>query len=197
MTATMYQTGRRLITGGDPDRHFLVPGDDEFVLRDWLDEDPDRTPDDDDAPHVDFLPAPEIASVGAALLGEHFRTLVNVAIDYRWKRRGGQGGGRATLGKCMKVAGLTKHYAAVDFVIWLAADNLRDMRATAYQIEALTFHELMHADIDEKSSPVIHPHDFEGFAKEIEQYGLWKSDAVLMGRAFGAVQLPLFAGGKS
>lgn len=194
MTATLYQTGRALITGGDPDRHFLVPADEEFVPLAWLNEDPHRTRDDEDAPHDDFLPAPEIEKIALALIAEHFPTLRNVPIDYRWKRRGGKSGGRAVLGKCIKISGLLKHYADVAFVIWLAADNLTAMRATAYQIEALTFHELLHAETDEEGEPTINPHDFEGFAKEIELYGLWKSDAVLMGRAFGAQQLPLFGG---
>lgn len=190
-------TARRLITGGNPAAPAGPPNEEDFVPRAWLDAFPYRTPDDDDAPHDDYLPAPEVATIAHALIGEHralFKHLDEVEIDFRWKRRGGSSAGKVTLGKCIKVSGLTKVYTTATWTIWLAADHC--LTLDAYQLEALIFHELLHAEEDEDGKPTIAPHDFEGFGKEIEHYGLWKRDLVLAGRAVQSQQLPLFSGAR-
>jgi hypothetical protein len=188
---------RRLITGGDPDRHYPVPADGDFVPQAWLDEYDWRTRDDDNAPHDDYLPAPEIARIAAKLIAgcpDDFKHLADMAIDYRWKRRGGTRAGKATLGTCEKLSAEIRVYTEHRFLICLGADHLRDMRATYFQIEALVYHELLHAETDEDGQPTLAPHDFEGFAREIQRYGLWQHDYVVAARAFAAVQLPLFRG---
>jgi hypothetical protein len=53
------------------------------------------------------------------------------------------------------------------------------------QIKALVFHELKHAGYDiEKGEYATVSHDFEGFAREVEMFGDWRSDIVRMRRAF-------------
>lgn len=188
---------RQLLTGGNPDVRFDFPEDADFVPAAWLEEVQGRDRYADDAPHRDYIPAPEIARIAVLLCGEHralFSHLDNVKVEYRWRRRGGSSAGKATLGKCVKVGGLVKEFTDAAWVIWLGADTCAALGLTAYQVEALTFHELLHTEADDDDKPVPNPHDFEGFAKEIEVYGLWQHDLIVAGRAVQAAQLPLFAG---
>lgn len=189
MTAT-------LLTGGDPDEQYPAPSNDRFLVDDWWD-----TPhgDDKEPPRHDFIAAADVERIAAALIARHdatFKHLGELAVAYRWKREGGDAGGKATLGKCVKTAGLVKHFGGVDFVIWLAADHCRSLRLTRWQVEALVYHELLHTERDEKGKPIVIPHDFAGFAKEIEHYGLWQPDLVLAGCAIQHLQLPLFMPGE-
>ena len=58
-------------------------------------------------------------------------------------------------------------------MIWFAANNCFNL--SNWQMEALIFHELKHGAMSD-GKPVLLPHDWEGFAQEIERYGLWKKD---------------------
>ena len=115
-------------------------------------------------------------------------------IEYLWKKKGGKRLGANRMGACGKPSGLLKHYAATDFVIWLAADHLREENYTQDQIEALMFHELSHIAVPEEDEsgdltpPKLAPHDFEGFVADVERYGFWEPSLKRMGRA---VQLRL------
>ena len=71
----------------------------------------------------------------------------------------------------------------------VAADNCTAAKITHQQMEAIVFHELNHCGLDEKERPMVRPHDFEGFAAEIVEYGFWKSDIKAMARAFEQGQL--------
>jgi hypothetical protein len=198
MTATAAPTtARRLITGNNPDAPAGPPTEEAFVPPAWLHADPRRSPDDDDAPHDDYLAAPDVQHVAEVLIAKHhrFKHLRDVRIDYRWKRRGGSAAGKATLGKCVKVSGLVRHYTDATWIIWLAADHA--LALDAYQLEALIFHELLHAETDEEGEkPIVRPHDFEGFACEIEEYGLWSQAAQQIAPAFRQARLPLFEGAR-
>lgn len=194
MTATAAPTtARRLVTGGNPDAPAGPPTEEDFVPRAWLDADARRTPEDDAAPHDDYRPAPDVQHVAETLIAKHhrFRHLRDVRLDYRWKRRGGATAGKATLGKCVKVSGLVKDYTDATWIVWLAADHA--LALDAYQLEALIFHELLHAETDEEGEkPIVRPHDAECFVAEIEHYGLWMTDLVRVGQAARSVQMPLF-----
>lgn len=166
------------------------------------DEDPDTVytripvPDAFEEQGADFLRAKDIEAIASLLIDHYegqFAHLRKLAIAYAWKRAGGSKHGSATLGKTVKSSGLTKCFSETDFVIWLGADNLRDMEATFWQVEAIVYHELNHIRVED-DKPALRGHDFEGFTKEIEEYGAWSESREMMRVAFG--QLPLaFVGG--
>lgn len=151
------------------DRRFPVPPDDKFAEAE-----------------DEFIPAPELELIGKALIDKYendFGRIYDANILYLWKQKGGASGGQSTLGKCIRPTGLAKHFATktddgfsekVDFVVWVAADHARTHQITLRQMNALIFHELMHTDWDEGKF-VIKTHEFEGFAREIEEFGMWKN----------------------
>lgn len=167
---------RRLITGGDPDRPARVPDADTFKEE-----------------GKEFLPADDIEAVAEALISHHgFPWAGEVIISYYWRDKGGSSQGKAVLGKCVKLSGLAKVGIGGDFVIWLAADTARDVRLTAWQMEAAIYHELLHVGWnDEADKPGVEPHQFEGFLAELREYGAWHED--LANLAETATQLPLFS----
>lgn len=133
----------------------------------------------------EFIPAPELETIGKILIDKYesdFRHIYGANIIYLWKQKGGSSGGANTLGKCIRPTGLVKHFGKldndgfsekVDFIIWAAADHARTHQLTVKQINALIFHELMHTDWED-GKLVVKTHDFEGFAREIEEFGMWK-----------------------
>jgi hypothetical protein len=161
---------KKLILGGDPEQPFKTPGDDVFEAGEYLD-------------------APEIAEIGEALIAERlvFESLRESPIVFLWKRKGAEKP-RRLLGKCQRPSGLLSHFAQAHFVVWPAANNCKGL--TAWQIEALIFHELKHAKVED-DKPISVPHDWEGFAEELQRYGLWKSDMEPIAEAIGkTMKLP-------
>lgn len=69
---------------------------------------------------------------------------------------------------------LARQYSEADFIIWLAADYLRNWheagKLSEREIEAMLYHELCHAGVNDKNEPKIWPHQFEGFLSELEEY---------------------------
>jgi hypothetical protein len=146
----------------------------------------------------DFLPADDLEILASDLIDKHttFSHLPGLRVHYRWKKKGGKKSGAAVYGKCVKPSGLLADYSEADFVIWLAADYVRDADFTQRQIEALLFHEMLHAGIsddeddDGEAKPVLIAHDFEGFRAEVEHYGWWSSELGDLRKT--ALQLKLF-----
>lgn len=144
----------------------------------------------------DFLPADDLEVLASDLIDRHttFSHFPGLTIHYRWKKKGGKKSGAAVYGKCVKPSGLLADYSDADFVIWLAADYVRDAEFSQRQIEALLFHELLHAGISDEdegeAKPALIAHDFEGFRAEVETYGWWSSE--LRGLEIAARQLKLF-----
>ena len=162
-------------TSGDPLAEAYVPDDIAFEFE-----------------QREFLTANALEQMGEKLIMYHdLNVAENVIITYLWKRKGGVTSGRATLGKCIKTSGMVKYFAAqtrrrhVDYVIWLAADNVRDAGLAAWQLEALLYHELLHIsteiDKNDELKLSIVGHDWEGFNAEINAYGLWWSDLEKLG----------------
>lgn len=123
-----------------------------------------------------FLEAPDLELLADELIERHTTLghLRALTVHFRWKAKGGKSKGAAVYGKCTKPSGLLADYSGADFIIWLAADYVRDARFTQRQIEALLFHELLHTHTDsETGEPITLAHDFEGFRKEVEEYGWW------------------------
>lgn len=143
-----------------------------------------------------FIEAPDLEEIIEALISTHesmFGHIAGMEVKALWKAEGGDRNGNATLGKCVKPSGLAKYFGDCDFVIWLAADHLRELNAgdpaTALQVEGLCFHELKHCASTDKGAPAIQGHDFEGFADEVLQYGAFRPGVRYMAAAFR--QLPL------
>jgi len=139
-------------------------------------------PDKADFDGKQFLDAPDLKTVGEVLIEKYeadFAHLNDANIIYLWKESGGETGGRATLGKCIRPTGLAAYFAApdaganVDYIIWAAADHLRDNRANYRTVNALIFHELKHTYWEDGKLIVV-GHEFEGFAREIEEFGMWQ-----------------------
>lgn len=140
---------------------------------------------------AEFLEAPELERLALEIIGRHkrFRHLAReFTVVYLWKSAGGMSNGSDTLGKCTKPSGLLKHFSETHFVIWLAADHIRARLLSPNQIEGILYHELCHADQNDKGEPVIIGHDWAGFASEIEEYGFYLAD---VRRISQAVQLRL------
>lgn len=166
---------RRLILGGDPDERFGVP-----------------TPADFDRQNVSWLPAQGCQKIAEALIQKLpcFDSLKDTAITYLWKKKGSTSPA-LLLGKCQRTSGLLKYFCTSEFVVWFSANNCAYLQFTTWQMEALIYHELRHARM-EGNHAVIVPHDWEGFAGEIERYGIWKRDieSIVIASA-RAAQMPL------
>jgi hypothetical protein len=144
-------------------------------------EDPFDVPQDDEFSGSDFLSADEDLREMYDALREHFHDefwfLAPAKVMLFWKAKGGSGGGNITLGKCQKPSGLLRHYSTADFIIWLAADHLREGKFTRWQVLALLYHEMRHTNYDGNGKFVIRGHEFEGFVDEIERFGPWRNNA--------------------
>lgn len=151
---------------------------------------------------AEFLPAGDLARGAARLRAQYpddLAALDDVEVTYLWRKAGGKSRGKAVLGKTTKLTGMARYLSGmldgepVDIVIWLAADHLsvRSDRG----IEAVLYHELLHVgvtrDDDGETTPVVLPHDWAGFAREIEVYGLHTEDARQVAPAFAQVALPI------
>jgi hypothetical protein len=126
----------------------------------------------------EFAEAPALEALAAELLSHYHLPAAGAGrITYMWRRKGGSSGGALTFGKCQKPSGLLAHFAATDFIIWLAADHLDKGNATYRQVRALLFHELSHIEEDGREGHdgeyLIVAHDFEGFVNEATSFGFW------------------------
>jgi hypothetical protein len=161
---------KKLINGGDPEQKFIGPGSSDFG-------------------DSDFFLGDDIKQIAQALIEsvDHFADLADARIVYLWKRKGSERP-RRILGKCQRPSGLLGYFSGADFVIWLAANNCIGL--TKWQVEALIFHELNHASMDQGEATLV-PHDCECFASEIKRYGLWKTDIEHIAEATNeALKLP-------
>lgn len=138
-----------------------------------------------------FLPIPNEESFGGAafLRSDHLTNWAHSVIEkhaprfdfltadfevaFLWKAKGGKAQGNPVLGKLEKPSGLAGYYSRADFVVWLAADHAVSLGFGPFELEAILFHELMHAGTDDDGKAITVGHDFEGFRAEIEQYGFW------------------------
>lgn len=167
------------LTGADPDKRFPVPIDGQFDGREFKD-------------------APELGAVAAALI-EHAEELGDLAayppmIRYMWRSKAKKSKGATMFGNCAKVSGLTKYFGLTDWVLEIAADLLREMKATNFQVEALIFHELKHikVTIDDEGQPsyAYVREEYSAFADEIKRYGAWHGEIERVAESFA--QAPLF-----
>lgn len=137
-----------------------------------------QPPTNDDFKGSDFCPAEGLTELAYGLVAKYdeLNFIARYKLGVLWKRKGGQSKGRDTLGKCVKPTGLTAFFAGLDWVIWVAADHVRENDLDARSVEALLFHELNHCIVDKDDVPGVVGHDVEMFRAEVEEYGLWKDD---------------------
>lgn len=142
----------------------------------------------------DFLTAPDLEDLAKKLYQrysdfDHLNpsiTDTQFTVTYLWKRKGGESGGKTILGKCVRPTGLLKQLVGTNYVIWVAADSTRG-RLNRRQMEALLFHEMLHTCVGEKGEPATVGHDFEGFVREIAEYGTWRKDIEPLALAFAGI----------
>jgi hypothetical protein len=124
-----------------------------------------------------------IWDMGKYLINKHRQELANARIFYRHLRKHITVNGKIRWGSCTRISAKDKILHGWDFVIdlpfniWCCLNSLEQ--------EALLFHELLHAwkDGDEEAVFRVQPHDFEVFAQEIEEYGLWNKGLERLGEA--------------
>jgi hypothetical protein len=146
---------------------------------------------------AEYKQAPDLEHLAEDLLDRcpELGHIQDMGVVYLWKEEGGRSKGRPVFGKTQKASGLLAYYSgSPDFIIWLAADHCLNRGYGPDKIEALLYHEMSHIslEVDEKTGvtkPVLVGHDFEGFAAEIRRYGLWSTEAKMVGNAIR--QLPL------
>lgn len=149
-----------------------VPDDQEFVDEDQK-----------------FIASPDMRELAQELISEYpeLYSLTRRRIDYAWKQTGGKEKGRQRLGACAKVSGVQKLYTQADWIIWIAADNCRQL--TPRQLEAVLYHELCHPMVDENDQPALVGHDAEMFFGEIRRYGLWRMDLEAASDVFTQIKM--------
>lgn len=180
------ETGEIITTGATADgaengRRYVVPMGWEFGRREFRD-------------------AEQLAAGAQRLIAQYpmdFGHLKDAAIKYLWKKEGGKSKGKTTVGKCIALSGPAKFFSGnYEFMIWLAADWHAEESDRA--IDATLFHELLHIKlyVDPKGEKPpelkLRGHDFEGFAREIDVFGLSTPDARTIAKSFHR-QKPLFA----
>lgn len=155
---------------------------------------PARVPADDAFDATGFCAAPEIERIGEELR-RRYEMPLTVSVAYRWKRKGGKKNGNETWGMCSLLSGVSKHFAGVEYLIWIAADHARENALTRRQLEALIHHELRHVDLEEAEDgelkPIIRGHDVEMFAEDVREYGLWHHGLDIAAAAFRQAALAL------
>lgn len=175
---------RRLLTGGDPDAAASLP--------------PERRFRDKGGHRIDFCRAPEVEAIAETLIWHYpeFEHLRGLRIAYLWRRKKQAKGGKLVFGTCGSLSGIPQAFLEADWAVTIGAESCREAKLTAWQMEALVYHELCHIAPPDEDDPeavaTLVGHDFEGFADELRRYGLWDETLTQARDAFD--DLPLFAG---
>jgi len=127
----------------------------------------------------DFMADEALQEKGTQLMRDKFEDLVQFDIRFLWKKEGKTRNGKAVLGKTTLPRSYAAYYSKADVLIWVAADHLRALKASANYLEAVLYHELCHVKYDddpESGGLFLIGHDFEGFVAEYIEYGAWRTD---------------------
>lgn len=175
---------RELVDGGDPDARAQIPPQHStrFLTRDGIGR--------------EYGDGSDIQIIAELLIDRcaELAPLEGLDIRYLWRKKGRKKGGRLTLGTCQKLSGLARYgLGGGEFLIILDAENCDLHNLTAWQLEALVFHELLHISPPDEEDPTsqyeLVSHDFEGFSAELKRYGLWHRDARRIAPAFEQARL--------
>lgn len=144
----------------------------------------------------DFYQASDLQDIAEVLIERRFKNWPQgesaPTVSYFWKSKGGAKGGKGIFGKLSKATGLVGALLNTEYVLWLAADLVRDSRYSNFQVEALLYHEMLHIafeveDPDEKGEGRLkyttRAHDVEAFSEEVETYGFWDGELKGFSRA--------------
>lgn len=175
MTTATYPS---LITGGDPAAPAHVPDLEAFASG---------------LPGIynDFLDAPELSDLAVRLIDayDELGWLAQIQVTFLWKRVGGKSKGEPVLAKTQKLSGISEYLSGSTFLVWLAADNCKEL--TKFQLEALLYTRLIECAMDAESGTYfVRPPDFVGFTDEVRRYGVWRESLLVAANAFQP-QLPL------
>lgn len=160
---------RRLVGGGNPDVVAHVPPEIDFERE-----------------GATFLEDANLSRTMHDLIEAHprLRFLQRLGVDVFWKQKGGLKGGKPVFSKATKPSGLLRQYSEQDFILWLAADHMRELCASAYTVEAALFNALLYCGQDDEGKPKLLAPDFTGFFVEVEHYGPWHEDLQRVGIVF-------------
>lgn len=151
-------------------------------------------PQDGEFDEAGFLAKDDLTKLYDALIKEHapqLGFLKRFDIAVLWKRKGGMTGGRERLGNAQRPGGLLKHFSSAVFVVWLAADHIRQKEFSDEQIAAALFHQLCKLDsTGEEDKPTLQGPDIVAFRQEIEHYGPWNPDLTQAAATFQQLKLP-------
>ncbi len=146
----------------------------------------------------DLLEAPGLRAIGERLIAsatedDGFDHLHGIEIHWFWKRRGGTQGGNPRYAGIKRPSSFEKHYTGgrVIYMVWLAADHVREAKFTPEQIEACLYDQLCRTDVDPDDHDayrIIGP-DFVGSIRTLQRFGVWNAD--LREAAARIQQLPL------
>lgn len=177
---------RRLLAGGDPDAAATLP--------------PERRFRDKGGYRIDFCRAPEVEDLAERLIHHYpeFAHLRHLRIAYLWRRKKQAKGGKLVLGTCSSLSGIPQAFLEADWAVTIGAESCREAKLTAYQMEALIFHELSHIappdeEADEAAEPTLVGHDLEMFNAEVTRYGLWRQDLDVAAETFRQLRIEAFS----
>ena len=143
---------------------------------------------------ADYLPGHDLEVQLGRLIDRHetlFSHIARLKITCLWKAKGGASKGKQTLGKVQAATGLVGFFSEADFVIWLAADHLREGTASEKVIEACLFERACSLQWDAEGGTVqIVGEDFSGFTESLRFYGAWRKDLTKASEAFEQLGLP-------
>lgn len=127
-----------------------------------------------------YLFADSLRAMAEKLIGQHgvkFSHLTPLKVDYLWRRKGGKRRGKPNLSDCGRPSGMLAFYSKADFVVWIAANHVRELGLSPQQVEARLFRELLRCGVDaDTQEPMVYPFDFEGFGAELAHYGAYSAD---------------------
>lgn len=108
-----------------------------------------------------------------------------ISVRAVWRKKGGKSKGKLVYTRCVQPTGLLAHFCTVDFVVWVAADNVFLESWTTVQIRKLLYHAARYIGWAEGTDEhdahaVLLQHDLELFLGEITDTGMWdrKRDAL-------------------
>jgi hypothetical protein len=135
----------------------------------------------------------ELRAMAERLIEKHgatFSHLTPLKVDYLWRRKGGKRRGKPNISDCGRPGGLLAYYSQADFVIWIAANHVRELGLSPLQVEARLFRELLRCGVDaDTQEPIVYPFDFEGFTRELQNYGPYSADLYRLVETAHVVQL--------
>lgn len=149
--------------------------------------------------------ASAVKAIAEKLIADHHNHLDGTHIEYVFRDKAANSGGKEVWGKARKISGLNAYLAGdigegVDvedfFVIEIAEDVWRILDGD--QRVALVDHELHHCTIAINDDNVvtglaIAPHDLEEFKAVVERHGLWRPDITeFLKAAHDSGQLSIF-----